>query len=200
MATSEGTDCSSFEHFHRDFKLVVNYLEAHKELMDAHMVDFFTFNHWKTLLSQQIREDLESLSQEQLTSLPACTVACNLESKEYKTLGEHLKIFLAEAGQAQLKSFAWVKDQNEFTSESKVNFISHIMTPKKSYEVDIMADVISGLAKRFQVCKVNNWFIPNRLYSQGRLSQGDLRVGGGGWGGGGALANFTEKLNTSASQ
>lgn len=147
MATSEIAN----ELFYRDFKHVINYLEAQKQLMDAHMVDFFTSNHWETLLPRNIREDLESVPQQQLTSLPTgCT-----ESKDFERFGENLKKFLTEASEAQLKSFSWVKDQKEFTSESRVDFISHIMTPKKSYEVDVMSDVINRLVKRFQVSKVH---------------------------------------------
>ena len=145
MATSEADKL-----FHRDFKHVINYLETQKQLMDAHMVDFLTSNHWETLLPRNIREDLESLPQQQLTSLPnACT-----ESKDFERFGENLKKFLKEARQAQLRSFSWVKDQKEFTSEKRVDFISHIMTPKKSYEVDVMSDVINQLVKQFQVSKV----------------------------------------------
>lgn len=147
MATGEIFE----EHFDRDFKHVVNYLEAQIQLMDAHMVDFFTSNHWETLLPRQIREDLESLSEQQLLRLPT---ACH-KSEDFKNFGDNLKKFLTEAAEAQLTSFAWVKDQQEFASESKVEFISHIMTPKKSYEVDVMSDVINRLAKRFQVTKVN---------------------------------------------
>lgn len=146
MATS-GTD----KLFYRDFKHVINYLETQKQLMDAHMVDFFTSNHWETLLPKNIRQDLESLPQHQLTSLPnACT-----ESTDFERFGENLKTFLKDARLAQLKSFSWVKDQKEFTSENRVDFISHIMTPKKSYEVDVMSDVINRLVKQFQVTKVN---------------------------------------------
>ena len=145
MATSE-TD----ELFYRDFKHVINYLETQKQLIDAHMVDFFTSNHWETLLPRNIREDLESLPQQQFTSLPnACT-----DSKDFERFGENLKKFLKEARQAQLRSFSWVKDQEEFTSENRVDFISHIMTPKKSYEVDVMSDVINRLVEKFQVSKV----------------------------------------------
>ena len=145
MATSE-TD----KHFYRDFKYLINYLETQKQLMDAHMVDFFTSNHWETLLPRNIREDLESLPQQQFTSFPnACT-----GTKDFERFGENLKKFLKEARQAQLRSFSWVKDQKEFTSENRVDFISHIMTPKKSYEVDVMSDVINRLAKQFQVSKV----------------------------------------------
>ena len=146
MATSETNEL-----FYRDFKHVINYLEEEKQLMDAHMVDFFTSNHWETLLPRNIREDLESLPQQLLTSLPnACP-----ESKHFERLGENLKRFLKEARLAQLKSFSWVTDQKDFTSERRADFISHIMTPKKSYEVDVMSDVINRFAKQFQVNKVH---------------------------------------------
>ena len=149
MATGEANEL-----FYRDFKHVINYLETQKQLMDAHMVDFFTLNHWETLLPRNIREDLESLPQLLLTSLPnACT-----ESEDFERFGENLKRFLKEARLAQLKSFSWVKDQKEFTSESRVDLISHIMTPKKSYEVDVMSDAINRLVKQFQVSKVNIHF------------------------------------------
>jgi len=154
MATGEANEL-----FHRDFKLVINYLETQKQLMDAHMVDFFTLNHWETLLPRNIREDLESLPQLLLTSLPnACT-----ESEDFERFGENLKRFLKEARLAQLKSFSWVKDQKEFTSESRVDFIPHIMTPKKSYEVDVMSDAINRLVKQFQVSKVNIHFSGPRV-------------------------------------
>ena len=153
MASGEATDNSNFDHLNEDIRRLIAYLEAKKELMDAHMVEYFTSNHWESLLSPQLREDLESLTHEQLIHLP--TVAYDNTSEEYRTLGEHLKTFLEKARQAQLKSFTWVKDQKEFTSENKVNFISDIMTPKKSYEVDVMSDVVGRLAKRFQVNKVN---------------------------------------------
>ena len=146
MATSEAEKL-----FYRDFKHVINYLETQKLLMDAHMVDFFTSNHWETLLPRNMRQDLESLPQQQLTSLPN---ACK-EFKDFERFGENLKRFLKEASQAQLNNFSWVKDQKEFTSESRVDFISHIMTPKKSYEVDVMSDVINRLVRQFQVNKVN---------------------------------------------
>ncbi|XP_022806355.1 methyltransferase-like protein 25 isoform X2 [Stylophora pistillata] len=152
MASCEATDNSNFDHLNEDIRRLLAYLEAKKELMDAHMVEYFTSNHWESLLSPQLREDLESLTHEQLIHLP--TVAYDNTSEEYRTLGEHLKTFLEKARQAQLKSFTWVKDQKEFTSENKVNFISHIMTPKKSYEVDVMSDVVGRLAKRFQVNKI----------------------------------------------
>lgn len=148
MAASEISE----EQFYKDFKRVVNYLEAQKQLMDAHMVDFFTSNHWETLLPRQIREDLVSLSEQQLSWLPT---ACINESVDFDNFGENLKHFLTEATQAQLKSFAWVKEQKVFASEGKVDFISHNMTPKKSYEVDVMSDVINRLVERFQVSKVN---------------------------------------------
>jgi len=155
MASSE-TD----KLFHRDFKHVISYLETQKQLMDAHMVDFFTSNHWETLLPRNIREDLESLPQEQLTSLPnACA-----ESKDFERFGENLKKFLKEVSLAQLKSFSWVKDQKEFASESRVDFISHIMTPKKSYEVDVMSDVINRLVKQFQLSKVKIPFPGSPLF------------------------------------
>ncbi|XP_078359527.1 putative methyltransferase-like protein 25 isoform X1 [Oculina patagonica] len=147
MAASEISE----EQFYKDFKRVVNYLEAQKQLMDAHMVDFFTSNHWETLLPRQIREDLESLSEQQLSWLPT---ACVNESVDFDNFGENLKHFLTEATRAQLKSFAWVKEQKEFASEGKVDFISHNMTPKKSYEVDVMSDVINRLVERFQVSKI----------------------------------------------
>ena len=154
MATGEANEL-----FYQDFKHVINYLKTQKQLMDAHMVDFFTSNHWETLLPRNIREDLELLPQLLLTSLPnACT-----ESEDFERFGENLKRFLKEARLAQLKSFSWVKDQKEFTSESRVDFISHIMTPKKSYEVDVMSDAINRLVKQFQVSKVNIHFSGPRV-------------------------------------
>lgn len=157
MAASEHFISVDFEHFSRDFQSVIHYLEAQRELMDAHMVDYFTWNHWESLLPRQIRNDLELLSLQQLESLPT---ACNHESENFDSFGKNLKQFLTEARQAQLKSFSWLRDRREFSSEVKVNFISHIMTPKKSYEVEIMSGVVDRLATQFQVSKVRDPTFP----------------------------------------
>ena len=152
MAAKEAFQLLKFDDFCRAFQRVIKYLETHKELMDAHMVDFFTSAHWETLLPRQIREDLELLQHEDLTALPT---ACNHESEIFDKFGENLKQFLTEATQAQLKSFSWVRDGRDFSSECKVNFIPHkIMTPKKSYEVEVMSDIINRLSTQFQVRKV----------------------------------------------
>ena len=153
MAT--GVTCESLNSdfdFFTNFQLVISFLEKQKELMDAHMVEFFISAHWETLLPRKIREDLELLSPQQLGSLPT---ACNHESGEITdSFGENLKHFLVEATKAQLKSFPWLREGREFSSDRKVNFISHIMTPKKSHEVEVMSDVVNSLATQFLVSKV----------------------------------------------
>lgn len=151
MAAKEVCESWNFELFTGDFLQVINYLEAQRELMDAHMVDFFTSNHWESLLPRQIRDDLALLSHEELVSLPT---ACSHESENFEKFGENLKQFLTEAKNAQLKNFSWLKDIRDFSSKCKVKFIPHIMTPKKSYEVEIMSDVINRLTAQFQVSKV----------------------------------------------
>ena len=152
MAAKEDCESLNFTNVSSDFQHVINYLEAQRELMDAHMVDYFTLNHWESLLPRQIREDLESLSHQELASLPT---ACYHDSENFEQFGENLKQFLTEAKLAQLKSFSWLKDETDFSSECKVNFISHIMTPKKSYEVEIMSNAVHRLATQFHVSRVS---------------------------------------------
>lgn len=152
MAAEDDSESMNFELFLTDFQHVIDYLETQRKLMDAHMVDYFTSNHWETLLPLQIRRDLESLSPLELASLPT---ACNDESENFDNVGHHLKNFLNEAKMAQLKSFSWLKDAKEFSSELKVDFISHIMSPKKSYEVEVMSDVVHRMATQFNVRKVS---------------------------------------------
>ena len=141
-----------FDDLARDFKHVLDYVHTIKEIMNAHMVDFFTLNHWDTLLSPRMRGELESLLNEELTSLPSLVndVDCGAEY-----LGLELREFVLKAKKAQLKSFPWVKDRKHFSSDGRLNFISHIMTPKKSYEVEVMSDVIYSLTETFQVNKVS---------------------------------------------
>ena len=152
MAAEDDSESMNFQLFLRDFQHVIDYLGTQRKLMDAHMVDYFTSNHWETLLPLQIRKDLESLSPLELASLPT---ACNDESETFDNVGHHLKNFLNEAKMAQLKSFSWLKDAKEFSSELKVGFISHIMSPKKSYEVEVMSDVVHRMATQFNVRKVS---------------------------------------------
>ena len=155
MADASGFEARlNFEEFAEDFRHVIHYLEKQKNLMDAHMVDFFTLDHWESILPQQTREDLELLASEQvqIVSLPN---AFDQKSEIVKNCGESLRQFLTEAAQAQLKSFSWLRQRQDFLSNCRVNFISHIMAPKKSYEVEIMSNVINTLATQFQVSKVH---------------------------------------------
>lgn len=123
--------------------------------MDAHMVDFFSESHWESLLPLKMRKDLELLSSEELASLPT---AFEGESEILTKCGESLKQFLTEASQNQLKSFSWLKEKQGFLSHDKVHFVSHIMNPKKSYEVEVMSDVINTLATQFHVRQVSTFF------------------------------------------
>ena len=49
MAANEDCESMNYEDISSDFKHVINYLEAQRELMDAHMLDYFTSYHWETL-------------------------------------------------------------------------------------------------------------------------------------------------------
>ncbi|XP_068711394.1 probable methyltransferase-like protein 25 [Montipora foliosa] len=143
--------------------------------MDAHMVDFFTLDHWESILPQQTREDLELLASEQvqIVSLPN---AFDQKSEIVKNCGESLRQFLTEAAQAQLKSFSWLRERQDFLSNCRVNFISHIMAPKKSYEVEIMSNVINTLATQFQVSKILDLGSGKGYLSQNLALQHGLKV------------------------
>ena len=145
----------NFEDFSKDFQQVIHYLQKQKKVMDAHMVEFFSESHWESLLPLKMREDLEPLSSEELASLPT---AFEGESEILRKCGGSLKQFLTEASQNQLKSFSWLKGKQGFLSHDKVQFVSHIMNPKKSYEVEVMSDVINTLATQFHVRQVSTFF------------------------------------------
>ena len=166
----------NFEDFSKDFQRVIHYLQKHKKLMDAHMVDFFAESHWESLLPLKMREDLELLSREELASLPT---AFEGESEIVRKCGESLKQFLKEASQNQLKNFSWLKGKQDFLSHYKVHFVSHIMNPKKSYEVEVMSDVINTLATQFHVHQVGTFLSSLCQKNKGwRISQGCWRMKG----------------------
>ena len=57
MAT--GVTCESLNSdfdFFTNFQHVISFLEKQKELMDAHMVDFFISAHWETLLREKLEK------------------------------------------------------------------------------------------------------------------------------------------------
>ncbi|XP_074612813.1 putative methyltransferase-like protein 25 [Acropora palmata] len=163
----------NFEDFSKDFQQVIHYLQKHKRLMDAHMVDFFSESHWESLLPLKMREDLELLSREELASLPT---AFEGESEILRKCGESLKQFLTEASQNQLKSFSWLKGKQGFLSHDKVHFVSHIMNPKKSYEVEVMSDVINTLATQFHVRQILDLGSGKGYLSQNLALQYGLKV------------------------
>lgn len=140
-----------FAQFLLDFKRVKTYLDAQKSIIDAHIVDFFTSNHWDTLVSPNLAGDLLKLSETQLCSLHSISVDLLRNAEFY---GNDLLDFIVAARSSQLKSFSWLKDRCEFASGKERDFISHVMAPKKAYEVKAMADVVYFLSEKYSVRKV----------------------------------------------
>ena len=129
------------------------YLESHVDILDSHMVDFFTQNLWETLLSSEMRENLLSLSSDELSSLPSSTSA----PLGQVTGTSSLMKFVTSAKEHQLSSWSWVKNGGIFTEDKdyKPPFVDFCMKPKKSYEVELMSNVVNCLASNYNIKKVS---------------------------------------------
>lgn len=52
----------------RSLNALADFLETHKEFVNAHMVDFFTKRHWENLVDSAIADELLSISDQVLSS------------------------------------------------------------------------------------------------------------------------------------
>lgn len=125
------------------------YLDKHKGILDSHMVDFFTENLWETLLTPEIRKNLLCLSSDELSSLPSLVTS--------STRRNDLVEFVKSAKAHQLMSWDWVNCRDGFIrgNNDKPPFIDYCMKPKKSYEVDLMSEVVNSLAEQFNIRTVS---------------------------------------------
>ena len=153
MADEVSPEPENCNQFFLDFRRVIDYVEAHRHLIDAHMVDFFTSNHWETLVTPELRKDLLKLSEDELCSLHSIEIE---DSRKTENFGETILDFVRQARRSQLGCFSWVKERREYASGKVRDFISHVMAPKKAYEVETMADVVYTLSRKYVSPKVSD--------------------------------------------
>ncbi|XP_032222309.2 probable methyltransferase-like protein 25 isoform X2 [Nematostella vectensis] len=131
---------------------IKSYLESKREIIDAHNVDFFTQNLWEKCLPEGLRNDLDLLTQEELSRLPSLYLYDDDENYEDSSCSE-LRKFLTEARSVQLSGIEFVRTRRGM-GDGDLQMPLYMMTPKKSHEVSVMAHVVNQIASQVKAEKV----------------------------------------------
>lgn len=144
---------SRLDELRRALSRVADFTEVHNSFINAHMVDFYTKQHWEHLVDADVGRDLLSLTEQELLCLgtgqfmnlecvragrvPALhSLALELERHTLSALGA------LSSGDRLAHPAAY--------SESS-SFAARGMSPKKEHEVDAMAELVGSLAQRLDV-------------------------------------------------
>lgn len=145
-----------------DLSRIKDFLVENENIINAHNVDFFTQDLWKTCLSRGIRDDLDKISQDEFASLPSIFIQAieNPESCSSGTL-KHCSSLLdlfSRVRSVHLRSFSHVEEGSYFKGGLDIvengALTSFMMSPKKAYEVDVMSRAVYDLVERTNVDKV----------------------------------------------
>ncbi|XP_076824615.1 putative methyltransferase-like protein 25 [Clavelina lepadiformis] len=150
---------------------IQQYITKYGELGNAHMVEYFTKDHWNNLLPQDLRTDLMKLSVDQLYTLPlelSCSNVKNFEKdpKATVSIGKTLLSFIQESKVCHLGAQDILTNINDL--KSALNYTrtgqmdkqlanvksKEYMCQKKAHEITEMSPVIDALCCHCNTSKV----------------------------------------------
>ncbi|XP_029848257.2 methyltransferase-like protein 25 [Ixodes scapularis] len=136
----------------RSLNALADFLEIHKEFVNAHMVDFFTKRHWENLVDAAIADELLSISDQVLSSFGTEEFFASTFVKEQKVpalaeLLEAVKSHTLPALGACTEMDAAISRStcDAVLSEAQLRLQEWCMSRKKNHEVAIMGNMIKAL-------------------------------------------------------
>ncbi|XP_037271973.2 putative methyltransferase-like protein 25 [Rhipicephalus microplus] len=146
---------SRMNELRRALSRVADFTEANKSFINAHMVDFYTKQHWERLVDADVGRDLLSLTEEELLSL-GTEQFMNLECVRAGRVPA-LQALALQLERHTLSALGALSSGDRLAhpaayGESGINsFAGRGMSPKKEHEVDAMAELVASLAHRLGV-------------------------------------------------
>lgn len=145
-----------------DLSRIKDFLVENENIINAHNVDFFTQDLWKTCLSKRIRDDLDKISEDEVSSLPSLFLQGIKNPDGYSTgaLKEcsNLLDLFSRVRSVHLRSFPHVEEGKFFKGGLDIAgndaLTSFMMSPKKAYEVYVMSQAVCDLVEKTKVDKV----------------------------------------------
>ncbi|KAK3730266.1 hypothetical protein QZH41_005247 [Actinostola sp. cb2023] len=148
-----------FERIKSDLSRIMQFLISKELIINAHNVDYFTTNLWETCLPQDIRDDLDKLTENEIASLPSLCVqwidrADDLSIGTLQCCPNLLNLF-TDIREHHLKSLRYVlkSEYIEGLNDERV-LTSFMMNPKKAYEVEVMSQAVCDLVQKTKAKKV----------------------------------------------
>lgn len=147
-----------------DLIRIRHFLDSKQVIINAHNVDFYTKNLWDTCLSQEIRNDLQTLTMHDIAELPL--KCCQwIENPDPEAIGglrrcSSLLEFFTDIRNHHLKNLPYVRKSDYYEGLVQDSILtSFMMSPKKSYEVGVMSQAVYDLVQKAQAKKVITTYI-----------------------------------------
>ncbi|KAH6923957.1 hypothetical protein HPB50_010093 [Hyalomma asiaticum] len=144
---------SRLDELRRALIRVADFTEAHRSFINAHMVDFYTNQHWDRLVDADVGRDLLSLTEEELLCL-GTEQFMNLECVRAGRVPA-LHALAVELEQHTLSALGALSSGDRLLHPGAYSegssFAARGMSPKKEHEVDAMAELVASLAQRLGV-------------------------------------------------
>lgn len=131
--------------FDNHFKKVSSFLTQYQSLVDSHLVDFITEDLWSKFLPQQLRIELETLGSDRIVRNDPRTPELNKYLESIDSLSLEKCPFVHSAKDLEELFSTWGISVENLDSKGIKNKLE-FMNAKKSYEVEIVANVTSALA------------------------------------------------------
>lgn len=148
----------------------VDFITKYESLGESHMVDFFSRNHWESLLHPVVRDSLLNLTEEELHSVKKVTKKLERHTTDVvdSSMNEYaindLSVYLNSA------KLCWIEHSKVLTDLEKLNTLLPVdghdttaggfheqvtskeyMCAKKSHEVEEMAKLVANICKKLSV-------------------------------------------------
>jgi len=144
----------------KDLIRVKQFLDSKQVIINAHNVDFFTKNLWEKCLPQEVRDELQTLTINEIAELPSKCVQW-IENPDPEAIGSlqrcsSLLELFTDIRNHHLKTFSYVKRSEYYEGLVEDSVLtSFMMSPKKSYEVGVMSQEVYDLVQKAQAKKAS---------------------------------------------
>lgn len=131
--------------YNNHFKAALDFIGAHQELIDCHLVDFIVGDLWDKCLPEKLKSELENMSMSddiwmernvgpELSSFMQLTKSLSLESCPTVVRTNNLPDLLPQYFSKKLRSTEFLCPKSEF------------MNNKKSYEIEALGRILAEMA------------------------------------------------------
>ena len=139
---------------------LTQFLEPFKELINCHMVDVLTKNHWKTFIPEVIQSEIKCIEDIKSSINFFWTQREDQEDENLVEKHKSLLQFLQHSNSYQLDNFEYCLnieklilklEEHKIPYEAGLNLkIKDFMSEKKNHEIEVAASIIATLSNKLE--------------------------------------------------